>query len=419
MNNRFEKKESWKIHFLKRIGVCFLFLCLFTVISGIVFRRDDAGKLNVPDWYSNMSYAISIIMAIFYDKIEKIKMKKREMILAKDTFGEVESQQIVPQSPFISESTTIPVMPSNRFHSSIPIRNRNPLDVIKLMEKRFEEQYQFAYKHLFNIQDCQKMYEKTVKEFAEVELPLMAQMRFEQLCVEYKDKFNITNPFILIDEMNGPDFEQWCAELLRKIGFSNVEVTQGSGDQGVDILAEKDEIRYAIQCKCYSSDLGNKPIQEVNTGKVIYCCQIGAVITNRFFTHGAIDAAKATGILLWDRNWIQKKLKEVGELPSDLDVSGTVDEEKRFYNNDKYDELLPAAAKVVAETGMASVSMLQRRMNLGYSRATRLIDQLEEMGYVGPFVGTTPRQVFITSDIWEKHFGNKRAEEQFSEEVFQ
>ena len=114
-----------------------------------------------------------------------------------------------------------------------------------------------------------------------------------------------------IDFMEGHQFEHWCADLLQRIGFANVDVTQGSGDQGVDVLAEKDGIKYAIQCKCYSSDLGNKPIQEVNTGKAIYHCQIGAVITNRYFTQGGREAAKATGVLLWDRDWIREKLKEV------------------------------------------------------------------------------------------------------------
>ena len=54
---------------------------------------------------------------------------------------------------------------------------------------------------------------------------------------------------------------------------------------------------------------------------------------------------------------------------------------------DDADELLPAAIEVVVETGMASVSMLQRRLKLGYSRAARLVDQMEERKIVGPFEG--------------------------------
>ena len=61
-----------------------------------------------------------------------------------------------------------------------------------------------------------------------------------------------------------------------------------------------------------------------------------------------------------------------------------------------YDELLPAAAEIVVESGMASVSMLQRRLKLGYARAARLVDQLEELGIVGPFEGSKSRQVLLT-----------------------
>lgn len=197
-------------------------------------------------------------------------------------------------------------LPTTSDRSSVPVKARDPLEVIRLMERRFEEQYQFAYKHLFNLHDCQKMYEQTVKEFDSIELPLAAQMRFEQLCAEYKEKFNITNPFVVVDAMDGHTFEQWCAELLRKNGFVNVEVTAGSGDQGVDVIAVKDGVRYAIQCKCYSSDLSNKPVQEVHTGKSIYRCQVGVVMTNRHFTLGAKEAAEATGVLLWDRDKLEE-----------------------------------------------------------------------------------------------------------------
>lgn len=114
-----------------------------------------------------------------------------------------------------------------------------------------------------------------------------------------------------VDLLDGPRFERWCAQLLRKIGFSDVTVTKTSGDQGVDITAVKDDVRYAIQCKCYSSDLGNHPVQEVHAGKSMYGCHVGVVMTNRFFTSGAKDLAKATGTLLWDRNKLKAMLQQV------------------------------------------------------------------------------------------------------------
>ena len=64
------------------------------------------------------------------------------------------------------------------------------------------------------------------------------------------------------------------------------------------------------------------------------------------------------------------------------------------------DELLPAAVEVFLETGQGSVSMLQRRLKLGYARAARIVDEMEEKGIVGPFEGSKPRQILITKDQW-------------------
>lgn len=67
-----------------------------------------------------------------------------------------------------------------------------------------------------------------------------------------------------------------------------------------------------------------------------------------------------------------------------------------------HDELLPQAVEVILETGQASVSMLQRRLKLGYSRAARIVDQMEQMGIVGPFEGSKPRQLMITKEQWRE-----------------
>lgn len=64
------------------------------------------------------------------------------------------------------------------------------------------------------------------------------------------------------------------------------------------------------------------------------------------------------------------------------------------------DELFNAAVEVILEVKQASVSMLQRRLKLGYSRAARLVDQMEERGIVGPFEGSKPRQLLITAEHW-------------------
>ena len=65
-----------------------------------------------------------------------------------------------------------------------------------------------------------------------------------------------------------------------------------------------------------------------------------------------------------------------------------------------YDEMLPQAVEAILETKACSVSMLQRRVKLGYSRAARIVDQMEELGIVGPYEGAKPRQVLIDRAGW-------------------
>lgn len=104
------------------------------------------------------------------------------------------------------------------------------------------------------------------------------------------------------DSMTGLEFEGFCAEILEKNGYENVSVTRGSGDQGVDIIAYRDGVKYGFQCKCYTADIGNKAVQEIYAGKTYYQCHVGIVLTNRHFTPAAIDLAKKNGIVLWDRS---------------------------------------------------------------------------------------------------------------------
>jgi len=100
------------------------------------------------------------------------------------------------------------------------------------------------------------------------------------------------------------------------------------------------------------------------------------------YDQGVIDQIEAAA---------KKDEKGKGSSAADEDTDG-----------DESDELLPAAVDVVLEVGQASVSMLQRRLKLGYSRAARLVDQMEERGYVGPFEGSKPRQLLITKQQWQE-----------------
>ena len=79
------------------------------------------------------------------------------------------------------------------------------------------------------------------------------------------------------------------------------------------------------------------------------------------------------------------------------------------------DELLPAAVDVILETGQASVSMLQRRLKLGYARAARIVDEMEEKGIVGPFQGSKPRAILVTKEQWEAMKSGAPAQMEFDD----
>ncbi|MFH0754222.1 MAG: DNA translocase FtsK [Candidatus Omnitrophota bacterium] len=69
-------------------------------------------------------------------------------------------------------------------------------------------------------------------------------------------------------------------------------------------------------------------------------------------------------------------------------------------NNDEKDEIFDDALRVVMESGQASASMLQRRLSLGFSRAGRIIDQMERAGFIGPSAGSKPREILVDREKW-------------------
>ena len=80
--------------------------------------------------------------------------------------------------------------------------------------------------------------------------------------------------------------------------------------QGVDILAEKDGVTYAIQCKRYDGPVGVKAVQEAYAGRDYYDRMVGAVLTNQYFTTPAVEAAKKLKILLWDGGYLESMMEE-------------------------------------------------------------------------------------------------------------
>ena len=105
---------------------------------------------------------------------------------------------------------------------------------------------------------------------------------------------------------------------------------------------------------------------------------------------------------------IERKAVQTGNKASASDPEPNADELAG-------DEMLPAAVDVILETGQASVSMLQRRLKLGYARAARIVDEMEEKGIVGPFQGSKPRDILITKEQWASMQGGANVQMGFDD----
>lgn len=111
-----------------------------------------------------------------------------------------------------------------------------------------------------------------------------------------------------LDVMDGIVFEKFTCDILVANGFEYAKNTKASWDFGVDVLAVKDNIKYAIQCKRYSSPVGIEAVQQVYAGRDYYECNVAVVFTNQYFTKSAIMLANKIGVVLWDRDMLYKLL---------------------------------------------------------------------------------------------------------------
>lgn len=193
----------------------------------------------------------------------------------------------------------------------------------------------------------------------------------------HKKKYSISQ----LDYMEGHQFECACADILKANAFKNVTVTQGSGDFGVDILAEKNGYKYAIQCKRYSHKLDNKPIQEVIGGLAYYGCTKGAVMTNQYFTEPAKKLAKINGVELWDRNILQKMSyahspqNEKLDRPKNFTADNT---EPTYQFAATKEDNLEHNSNVNENETFSDEYVAKKNINLKYSNYSTLLTDLEE-----------------------------------------
>lgn len=109
--------------------------------------------------------------------------------------------------------------------------------------------------------------------------------------------------------MNEKEFEEYAAFLISKNQFEQIKITKDYGDQGIDLIATKNGIKYGIQCKRWKKNVGNKAIQEVYAGIGFYSLDKAVVLTNSYFTDSVKQLSKKLNVELWDRNELNKMIE--------------------------------------------------------------------------------------------------------------
>ncbi len=126
-------------------------------------------------------------------------------------------------------------------------------------------------------------------------LAWLAQRRFARLDALYRASGQAA-----VDAMSGLEFEHYVAAVLRGVGFS-VEVTRASGDFGVDLIATRDGVRTAVQCKRQARAVNGAAIQQVVAGATVHDCGATMVVANHRYTRAAEQLAEVHGCILVDR----------------------------------------------------------------------------------------------------------------------
>ena len=135
-----------------------------------------------------------------------------------------------------------------------------------------------------------------------------------------------------------------------------------------------------------------------------------------FVSDGEVEAVTDYVKNNFNTNYDQQVMEEIEKKAVQAANKGAAaDSEARADDQMDGDEMLPAAVDVILETGQASVSMLQRRLKLGYARAARIVDEMEEKGIVGPFQGSKPRAILVTKEQWEAMRSGQNAQMNFDD----
>ena len=226
--------------------------------------------------------------------------------------------------------------------------------------------------------------------------------------------------------MSAYEYEHFCSELLKKAGWIT-KVTVASGDQGIDIIAAAGSIKLVVQCKLYSTPVGNAAVQEVLAGQAFEQADFAAVATNSTFTQSAKSLAAAANVILLHHDELPDLHNKWGLVLHSVDVDNSVSGDsannlaaylesldsrpiseivrKAKQDLDEVnalpvpmgldDPLFELAVERVINSRSGSSTLLILWLKITGARAMAMLDAMEKIGVVGSMQRTLDRPVKI------------------------
>lgn len=397
----------------------------------LIYPLKHDGKCDNCGSYMEIHSSTSVTIRIpsRKEKYESIKMKNEMLEKDKKLIEEIENKEIINKFEVILKTIDysntneileylIDMKRIDDYYENLPNDKKYLLENIDIIkEQKIENIIRDKFDRIWSNNYKNDLYKSFIEElkYCKSRFPQYKQIFNKEIikienCLEdlQNNKFihkNLSNVALEeVDNLDGLNFEKYVYDLLKLLKYEDLKLTSASGDFGIDVLATKEGIKYAIQCKNYKNSVGSESVQEAYSGKNYYNCHVGIVITNNYFTSHAKELADKNGILLWDRDKLIE-LINTSKIEKNFNTTQKCDAirkkniiTKEEIEDDYEEPLYTEIVEFIVTQGQASPSLLQRKFRIGYNRASRCIDLLEERGIVGPSNGSKPREVLIKLD---------------------
>lgn len=263
-------------------------------------------KLEVHNENYIIDKLFSIYNSLYKDEFEVILEDELQFSLLIESIKFREKVAI--KSDYVDINTSILNIDINKY-----VNNSNDNDIIYSIHNELFDRIA-SYEKYLSIDDILDIFfysKKNLDIFREIKKQQAFNEKERILNENFEKEEKVINKFLDYSKIsNGYEFEEYVANLYSLLGYEIENITSKSGDQGADVLLEKNGIKYAVQVKFYSNTVGNKAVQEIVAAKSFYKTDKAVVVTNNYFTKSAIELAKASDVILIDKVRLDKMIDE-------------------------------------------------------------------------------------------------------------